>query len=390
MRPVRKSAQTLSFPRAEGQDVSLTLGMKHFPRPGAQPVLFIHGLAQNDRLWDPALPEYSFARFLHAQGYDVWVGNMRAAGTSGFRSETPPGPHHWSVEDYAVYDVPALIRTVRTKTGQAPFVIGHSLAAWAFEGYLAGLQYAPDGAARPNARAATANQDQIRGMITIAGVYNLWWPFAAYEALEKPIRTERDFYQSNYELELMSDADVFYPIVPQLPGLPLGWIGNVLNLPLEQIPYIGSRLQTLYQGFQNRLVATPILSMFYYHPNVDEEMVRLHGHDGLEDLGPHLIEQLTNAIKDQQTHSYYHMERPANAYEYWRGRRNVRVPMLFVGGARDRLANVEMIYQDGYLQNKSPDKQFLAVEKAGHLDILSGKNAAREVMGPVLEWIRAR
>lgn len=42
----------------------IRLALKHFPRPGAQPVLLIHGLAQNDRGWDSPIARYSFA--LHA------------------------------------------------------------------------------------------------------------------------------------------------------------------------------------------------------------------------------------------------------------------------------------------------------------------------------------
>lgn len=45
----------------------LTLVLKHLPKSDAEPVLLIHGLAENDRIWDSPVKRYSFARFLHAQ-----------------------------------------------------------------------------------------------------------------------------------------------------------------------------------------------------------------------------------------------------------------------------------------------------------------------------------
>jgi len=384
MEPVRETTRT---------NDKLTLAYKHFAHPGAQPVLLIHGLAQNDRGWDAAVPKYSFARFLHAQGFDVWVGNMRNAGTPGFRSESPSGPRHWTIDDYAVYDIPALVRGVREKTGKAPFVLAHSLAAWAMEGYLAGLTYDRDGALQPSLTISSTRQEQIRGLVTIAGVYNLWWPKSLFSGQGSPLQSEDDYYQSNFELELLASAKFLYRIIPQLPALPLDWIGKVLNAPLAEIPLIGEmfgdELCRLYQGLQKEIIQTPILSMLYYPANSDPETVRLHGKDGLEDLGPHLIEQLANALNEHETLSYFHIDRKPGLYRYSSVRPRVQVPMLFVAGGRDRLANASMIYRDGYEGTQTPDKQFLGVDLNGHLDIMNGKNSNGEVMGPVADWLHA-
>jgi pimeloyl-ACP methyl ester carboxylesterase len=370
---------------------NLHLALKHFSHPGAQPVLLIHGLAQNDRAWDSPIKRYSFARFLHAQGFDVWVGNMRAAGTPGFRSETPRGPHHWTIDDYAINDVPALIESVQRSTGQAPFVVGHSLAAWALEGYLAGITYDRDGSVISRAQLANDRQTQIRGIATIAGVYNLRWEHPLSEATSRPIFNADDYYHSNYELELLAKIRPLFRVVPDVAALPLDWVSTILNFPLENIPFIGGELRDLYRGFQSSVIGTPILSMLYYAPDSDHEMVRLHAQDGLEDLGPRLLEQLGNCLHDQRTSSYYHLDRPSRAYDYGRVRQaRVDVPLLFVGGGRDRLASDLEIYQDGFEPSQARDKQYLHVENFGHLDILTGVDAPREVMAPVASWIRSR
>jgi hypothetical protein len=39
---------------------------------------------------------------------------------------------------------------------------------------------------------------------------------------------------------------------------------------------------------------------------------------------------------------------------------------------------------------QAKDKQYLHVEKFGHLDILSGTHAPAEVMAPVAKWMHER
>jgi pimeloyl-ACP methyl ester carboxylesterase len=380
LKPVREDAKSRD---------GLRLALKHFPRPGAQPILLIHGLAQNDRGWDSTVKRYSFARFLHAQGFDVWAGNLRGSGTPGFRSEMPEGPRHWTIDDYSVNDIPGLVDAVVEATGQRPFVVGHSLAAWAIEGYLAGLSYDSRGHAVPSGPLSFNQQSGIRGVITIAGVYNLDWEKHVGDALKHPITSEADFYHSNYELELLARIKPLYWVVPRLPRLPLGWIGDVLNLPLGKIPFIGRKLEKLYQGVQGDAIGTPILSMFYYAPDSDREMVRQHAVDGLEDLGPRVVEQLANAITDSRTSTYYHVKRGAGVYDYAAIRDHINVPTLMIGGGRDRLASSFQIFKDGFERTRSADKQFIHVEDFGHLDIVTGIHAPREVMTPVANWLKA-
>lgn len=379
--PVRENAMSRD---------GLRLALKHYPRPGAQPILLIHGLAQNDRGWDSLVKRYSFARFMHSQGFDVWMGNLRGAGTPGFRSEMPDGPHHWTVDDYAINDMPSLVEAVFKATGQKPFVIVHSLGAWTTEGYLAGISYDRDGHIVAHELGATARQAGIRGLVSIAGVYNLRWEHSASEAAANPIASELDYYHSNYELELAAKIRPLYHVIPNLPALPLAWINDVLNVPLDKIPFIGHTLESLYHGFQAELIGSPLMSMFCYPPDSDKEMVRLHARDGLEDMGPHVVEQLANAISEKRTSSYYHIDRPSFVYNYASVHKHMSIPLLFVGGGRDRLASSYEIYEDGYLQTQASDKQFLHVEDFGHLDIVTGIHAPSEVMMPIASWIRDR
>lgn len=393
MEPSRESAWSqagLGRRSAVRGDDQLELALKHYPRLGAVPVILIHGMAQNDRIWDSRVASYNFARFLHSQGFDVWIANLRGAGTDGYRSEQPAGPHHWTVDDYAAFDLPAIIaRVTELAGGQKPFLITHSLSAWALEGYFAGLAVDTQGRFKANPARGRQNQAKLRAATTIAGIYNVWWRKPVADFFKSPVRNEADYYGSNYELELLAKVKPLFDIIPKMDSLPVNWIDDVLALPLERVPLIGDLLNGLYFRLQHRVVATPFFSMFYYARNTDPEMVRTHVQDGMEDLGPKILEQLGNAIQEKRTMTHYHGEPDPETYSYASVRRwGVQIPLLFVGAGRDRLAGVDQIYKDGFQATKAADKQFLGVEEFGHLDVLNGKKSSAEVMVPIVEWMR--
>ncbi len=318
----------------------------------------------------------------------------RHSGTPGFRSDEPHGPHTWGIDHYAAEDLPALIETVRARTGQKPWVIGHSLAAWAIEGYLAGLTLLPseNGTARaiPDRALELQRMGSVRGVVTVSGVYNLWWRKSVFRAYSDPIRSVEDFYHSNYELELLAQSRWACAAVGEVPELPAQWISDGLNLPLERIPLVGSVLKRAYRSLWDEVASTPILNMLYYAPNCSRGLVQEHARDGMEDLAPHVVEQLANAIRDGKTSAYYHFSRPADIYDYASIRPRVTLPVLFVAGGRDRMANAQMIYRDGFEATASPDKDYILFEKAGHMDVLNGIHAPEHVMAPVAEWMKRR
>jgi pimeloyl-ACP methyl ester carboxylesterase len=124
------------------------------PRVGAMPVILCHGLTYNALFWD-LVPEYSFAEYLAAQGFDVWAVSLRGGGlsqkwvwklddipsvflstatrrlthgkipASGYASVDPKYAN-WSLDDHIAHDVPALVALVRHHT-KAPQVawVGH-------------------------------------------------------------------------------------------------------------------------------------------------------------------------------------------------------------------------------------------------------------------------
>lgn len=91
------------------------------------PVLLMHGLFQSSGVWVTS-GKKSFAFYLVDNGYDVWMGNNRAVFPL-HTTYTPSDVRYWdySLDDLALYDIPALINNILLKTNTSKLAyIGHS------------------------------------------------------------------------------------------------------------------------------------------------------------------------------------------------------------------------------------------------------------------------
>ena len=105
-------------------------------KDGAPAVLMQHGIIDSSDGWVMNHEEKAPAFVLAKRGYDVWLGNQR--GTMHSRRHVSLDPDSWDPEerrkffDYSFqemgdYDVPALVKLVRTATGlQNITYMGHS------------------------------------------------------------------------------------------------------------------------------------------------------------------------------------------------------------------------------------------------------------------------
>ncbi|MCB1196467.1 alpha/beta fold hydrolase [bacterium] len=153
-------------------DDGWTLALKRFNGGSSKPpVILCHGFNYNDRFYTLS-NGVSLATWLASRGYDVWVVSLRGSGSSTkwvyklgqrglegldvynaidaenwigaglggaellwnlgrdqYKNVTiNPKYMDWSLDDYANYDVPAVLKFVRQTTGHSkPFWIGHSM-----------------------------------------------------------------------------------------------------------------------------------------------------------------------------------------------------------------------------------------------------------------------
>ncbi|MCB9759823.1 MAG: alpha/beta fold hydrolase [Alphaproteobacteria bacterium] len=100
------------------------LDLRHYPGEGP-PVLLVHGMGANHYNWD-FRPEVSFAYYLHQQGWDVWVPELR--GDMGARAPDRKAAKNFTFDDHARLDLPAAVDAVLAETGEPQlFWVGHSM-----------------------------------------------------------------------------------------------------------------------------------------------------------------------------------------------------------------------------------------------------------------------
>lgn len=109
------------------------VGLHRHPRPGAEPVLLVHGLGANHANFDFD-PPHGVAQWLAARGYDCWVLDLRGRGAS----EVPR--RAWTFEDYVDYDIPAAVALVLQRTGYAQLHwVGHSMGGMLFYAFAGAM-----------------------------------------------------------------------------------------------------------------------------------------------------------------------------------------------------------------------------------------------------------
>jgi len=117
-------------------DDGYKLCVHRIPRPGAKPVLLVHGLMSSSASWVELGPKNGLAYILYRKGYDVWMLNTR--GNKYSREQTGPRKKprkYWnfSFHEIGKYDVPATIDVILKRTNEPKLqYIGHSQGSTVF------------------------------------------------------------------------------------------------------------------------------------------------------------------------------------------------------------------------------------------------------------------
>ncbi|EDW76558.1 uncharacterized protein Dwil_GK14601, isoform A [Drosophila willistoni] len=117
-------------------DDGYILTLHRIARPGATPVLLVHGLLDSSATWIMMGPNKGLGYLLYEQGYDVWMANCR--GNTYSRSHIKYTTNHAKFWDFTfhemgLYDIPKTIDHIlnHTNTRQLHY-IGHSQGSVVF------------------------------------------------------------------------------------------------------------------------------------------------------------------------------------------------------------------------------------------------------------------
>lgn len=127
---LRKYGYAVEVHQIETKDGFL-LSAHRIPKPGAQPVLLVHGLEDSSAVWILTGPCCGLGYLLSDRGYDIWMLNVRGNRYSRkHRKYHPIMRQFWdySFHEMGVYDLPATIDYVlaHSEGYKQLHYIGHS------------------------------------------------------------------------------------------------------------------------------------------------------------------------------------------------------------------------------------------------------------------------
>lgn len=294
------------------------------------PVILCHGLSSNRYTFDmPAGP--SLAKFLRAQGRDVWVPELRGSGMSqvpGLRQSDVP--YSWGFDDHLLKDVPALIRHVLASSG-APAVhwVGHSMGGMVILAHLA---------RNPDARIASVT------------------------TLGSPV---------DYATIHIGRFDLL---------LKLRWL--VRPLPVFPLPFLGRLLVPLAHVIPTGFVA------LFYQPNIASEIARR-----VFAVASQVVTSTTLWMDFGRFLSAKSFA-DVNGRSYLAGIDNITVPLFLTSGAKDVLAPPDSTRIPDNGAGDHDERAYMVfgkvsgcVEDYGHMDLPLGLRSASEVFPRVLAWL---
>ncbi len=387
----------------------LVLRMLHYPNPGGKPVILQTGFTANHLAMDMPVEGYSIASWFHARGYDVYVSNLRGHGTDAVRSEAP-ADCAWTFDDFVAYDVGAIINCVRERSGQAPFWVGHSMGGMVAYGYLQGAHYedvvvdqhwqrhglfdwelvddrAPRIVADP--LLAAERQSQLAGLVTISSpprlvweTYITWWNWPLW------LFDGDKFWSYNLIVDQLAHDTGAQIAVSLLDCIPLEDVVDFMTTDIRAIPFVGDLLADFLAWVFDEIADSFLLVDIFVEDNMDDEVLNVFVTQAFDNISSRVTQQFMQAERKHGLRAYDHRDPLYSPYRYGKGMDLIALPVLFLSGQCDKLANDHAIKVYGFDAVASEDRTLHRVMGHGHGDIVLGTDAFDVTWGPVEEWIR--
>ena len=360
------------------------LGMRRYPRPGAPPVLLLHGLAQNLNGWDLPVEGHSLAQHLSLKGFDVWLGNFRGHGREPHRSGS--GARSARIDDFGVFDVPAFVQRIVRATGRAPFIVGHSMGGIATLIHLIGAYSAEGERVCRDDDLAGARNAELPGLVLVGTPPALTW----HKQLGPASLLRGEYFEYNELFQLILGRKAVIGLLDRLP------IRRFATRAVAESAEAGSRwpgpLRHLPDGL-TRVVGhavSEVLAHTLWNPrNMTSALVDAELKFTLDDVSRAVLRQFVDWIRHETAREYI-VGGMGPPLVYADHLDRVVTPILWVAGELDRVAPPSVMRSHGLSRIKSPDRACLVLRGFGHNDLRMGKHAPTALFPAVERWLSDR
>lgn len=353
--------------------------------------------AKNDPnvLADPML-QHSLAYYLWKKGYDVWLVNYRGTGYDTFKSQV--GSAYVSLDVWAMYDTPAAINYVYSKTGKNPIIGGHSTGGLVSYVYLQGTKF-------------------VNTPACLLGV-----PWCKSVVLYDSLVNERNGITKGPQtvLGVIALDPAMIPPLPEIIDTKIGWV--LLDKPM----YLDLRSLIELTAKNKKLWDTTLLTMNFLFTAIEDayyqygdrcELVKALAMYATEDMNDALGDFATRFVMDsiytptlvqyadfglrltareyfENGGRYYLISPPEprpgrdGYYYYIYNMQKVKVPFITILSDLPGLVEAEQIEKD-LMQAKTPhtlDRTY-RISNTGHLELPFGLKAPSEVFPKIGEWL---
>lgn len=328
---------------------SWRIALYHYPARGLikhkTPVVLCHGMALNHYFWNLD-QDVNFSGYLASKGFDVWTVDLRGNGRSkrvnrfgDFKSadvqegkERVKSSSFWTVDDYAKYDIPAILDFVTQETGRDQVTwIGHSMGGMVMYVFLE----------------TSEDVSKVKNFVALGSPVVL--PHPANDLLK--------------EMEELQKS-----------------IDGLIDVGLK-----GLRTTALLTPLTSEL--NPLDTLYFNRKNVDWDNVqRMYAHS-LENIPRGVSRQMRELIETGEFKSY------DKSFNYAKNLDRIKVPALLLAGKGDALGS-EYAVLTAYNGISSEDKTYrlFGTENRygvnyGHCDLVFGETAPKEVYPFIEKWL---
>lgn len=344
----------------------ITLRGKRYANPGSVPLILIAGICSNGFQYDLAFEECNFALYFARRGYDVWVSNLRGTGREPYKSDGGDFSH--CVQDKGIYDVKALVETVTRETGKKPVLIGHSMGSVVSLVYLMGISYRVENGRKrivPDPGLAAEHNRAVTAHVSMGGPPCFRWPRDCWHfwAIRNPL-TRLWLRGSRMVLGRLAARKKQVRVEDATVGL------------IRLMPRLGPRLLRIPFSFFANL------------RNMSDETFLETALSGISDISMNEAYQFTDAALtgDFLESRAILGDFPGEPHNYTRSIHLVSAPILFVTGEKDAV-NPRTVHDYGFERVSSAVKEFVRCDGYGHIDLLLGLDARKDVFPRIADWL---